>query len=124
MSKSNIVHVCETIQTNICTKLSIKKFTNITSKQIAECSTLKKSNLADHLLSLITSSDSCEKINDRPIFDGVSFKKNIKDLIETDLKERYSNNTHDSTTTSLQHISEKLEKLQSDISKYVIPTIQ
>ncbi|NQZ52538.1 MAG: alpha-ketoglutarate-dependent dioxygenase AlkB [Moritella sp.] len=58
----NVVDCCKLIKNDICAKLSINdvdsNFTKVNSKKMADCGPYKKSQIADHLLSLIGVVDS------------------------------------------------------------------
>ena len=126
----DIVSVCNTIKSSICSKLSINDFSKskVTPQIIDDCGPLKKKELAKHLLNLIASCDEYDhmtpggdNISVRVNFDETAFENNIKEVIENNIKGIIPpSNYIDTPNINLNSISNKLDKLQSDVNKFCI----
>ena len=116
----NIVDKSKLIKNDICSKLSKKPadFSNITSKHIADCSSLKKTNLAEHLMSLVAVCDTlaCSSL-ELPSPNDANIGNNIdSSSIETTINNHMNelNKSNNFAFESIQEQVKRLEQLMSD----------
>ena len=86
---SNIIDRCKIIKNDICNKLSKNSpdFSKITGKQLADCGPLKKTDIGNHLLSLVKVCDSinisvvqlCPSPDNSDTVDAADIKQTITD---------------------------------------------
>ena len=124
----NVIDKSSLIKNRICSKLNkdLTEFSKITADQMAACSTLKKSELSQKLLDLVSACDviprsSVELSSGPSDFDVKSFENDLRLSMEKHLNELNISNNFAFET--IQEQIKLLEKLTNELQKTTQPTI-
>ena len=116
LSVFNIIDRTTIIKNDICSKLSknVSDFSKISSKQLAECSLLKKQQLSDHLISLVSLCDSIPRASielsspSDSVIDQSKLESDIKGAIS-----RHMDALNESNNFVFQTIQDQIKRLES-----------